>query len=217
MRRCMCRSGFGGRRAAPDDTVRIKPSASPTSRLDGWKLSPVHVIAAAAIFVLACMGLWDYWQAAGSVSNATPVRLQGATARFMRSDRNQKAFIFENSEGSRVWLIKTDLLLVLPKGQEFRVHCAWSGRTCEHLQHSSQRGPIEAVVLPIEFSPHHWLVEATLDGKVLAQEQEQRQALRSKLNKDRNLLLAIIAAVVIVLWWTWWLRSPNPSKVRRSK
>lgn len=197
--------------------MRIKPRASPASRPDGWKLSPVRVIAAAALVALACIGLWNDWQAADSVRKATPVSLQGANARFTSSDRNWRAVPFENDEGSRVWLTKTDLLLVLPDGQAFSVHCAWSGSICEHIRQSPRRGLIEAIVLPVEFPPHHWLVEARLDGKVLAQEPAQRLALRAKLSSDRNLLLAIVAAVVLLLGWGWWLRSPSPAKAARPK
>ncbi|MCA0240471.1 MAG: hypothetical protein LCI02_06380 [Proteobacteria bacterium] len=197
--------------------MRIKPRVAPASGRDGWRLSPVHLIVAAVIVALAGVGLWDGWRAALGVGKAAPVSLQAASARFANSDRNWRAVPFENEEGSRVWLTKTDLLLVLPDGQAFSVHCAWSGSACEHLRQSPQRGPIDAVVLPVEFAPHHWLIEATLDGKVLAQEPAQWLALRAKLSSDRNLLLATVAVVVLLLGWGWWLRSPSPARAARPK
>jgi hypothetical protein len=188
--------------------VRVPQSISSKAAASPVGLSPVHYVVAAALLALACLSFWQFWQASTGVKNASPVQLRGVTASFTSSERSQRALIFESNETSEAWLPKTDLIFTLPGGQNFRVHCAWSGNACPQIRAMAQRGPIDAVVLPVEFAPNFWLIEATAYGKPLAREHDQRRDLRSKLGRDRNLALAIAAAVLFGLWWLRWLRQP---------
>ena len=177
--------------------------------------SPVFYVATLSILAICCHGLWGNWQAFRLAKTASPIHIQAAAATFASSERNQKAFIGEDSEGSGVWLIKTDLVLQQPIISAVAVHCAWSGSLCRRIRHMPQRGPVNAKVLPVDFSPYYWLLEATVNGEPIALEADQRSALHSKLSHDRNTFAVIAALTLLVVWLVWWIWGPTTIRPSR--